>query len=315
MNGGDHGRLCYASNHALIHRPRCRDAQRMAVQTSFAKKMTGSEDCNDRFLALFGNDRELDLALLDVKNRVRNLSLREDNLILPVFGYCFPVAHLGEKLLGIKRGFNSLPHHKGSRFFFIRAALSPDKGRARRQDYSKFQRGVCIKLLTNFIASEGRNCNEMTCPLLFQRRFLAQALNRSCISKDRHDSGCARKAGRTSISMNIVPRSWLTQTLVDNQIRATSPTTSVNDAAWIPALWMDSSELSGTSSRPAVFLQEGSQVIPPPTFAPSISQSSRPAASGLVVCGRGRIDDHSHEVIALFGAKPEQFGDESSRLF
>jgi hypothetical protein len=47
----------------------------MAIQTSFAKKMTWSQDCNDCFLALLGNDGEFDLALLDVKNRVRDLSL------------------------------------------------------------------------------------------------------------------------------------------------------------------------------------------------------------------------------------------------
>jgi hypothetical protein len=47
----------------------------MAIQTSFAKKVTWSQDCNDRFLALLGNDSEFDLALPDVKNRVRDLSL------------------------------------------------------------------------------------------------------------------------------------------------------------------------------------------------------------------------------------------------
>ena len=36
----------------------------MAIETSFAKKMTWSQDCNHRFLALLGNDSELDLALL-----------------------------------------------------------------------------------------------------------------------------------------------------------------------------------------------------------------------------------------------------------
>src|SRR5260370_14862740 len=41
----------------------------MAIQTSFAKKMTWSQDCNHRFLALLGNDGEFDLALLDVKRR------------------------------------------------------------------------------------------------------------------------------------------------------------------------------------------------------------------------------------------------------
>ena len=65
----------YASNHAFIDRPCCCDAQRMAIQTSLAKKVTGSQDCNHRFLALLGNDGELDLALPDVKNRVRDLSL------------------------------------------------------------------------------------------------------------------------------------------------------------------------------------------------------------------------------------------------
>jgi hypothetical protein len=68
-----HAVLWQASS-ARCYFPR-RDAQRMAIQTRFTKKLTRSEDCNDRFLALLGNDRELDLALLDVKNRVRNLSL------------------------------------------------------------------------------------------------------------------------------------------------------------------------------------------------------------------------------------------------
>jgi hypothetical protein len=56
----------------------------MAIQTSFAKKMTGSHDGNHRLLALLGKDGELDPALLDVKDRVRNFSLGENNLILPV---------------------------------------------------------------------------------------------------------------------------------------------------------------------------------------------------------------------------------------
>src|SRR5436309_3521988 len=115
MNSGEHGRLLYASNHGFIHCSRCCDAQRMAIQTRFTKKLTRSEDCNDRFLALLGNDRELELAFLDVKNRVRDLSLRKNNLILPIFGYRFSLAHLGENFFGIKRGFNSLPH-KGSPF-------------------------------------------------------------------------------------------------------------------------------------------------------------------------------------------------------
>ena len=67
MNGGDHGRLFYGSNHAFIDPPCCCDPQRIAIQTSFAKKVVGSQDCDDCLLALLGNDGELDLALLDVK--------------------------------------------------------------------------------------------------------------------------------------------------------------------------------------------------------------------------------------------------------
>src|SRR5881394_1305993 len=118
----------------------------MAIQTSFAEKVTWSQDCNHRFLALLGNDGELDLALLDVKNRVRDLSLRKNNLILPIFGYRFSLAHLGEKFFGIKRGFNSLPH-KGSLFLLARASLSPDEGRARRGDYSDSTAQMKIRLV------------------------------------------------------------------------------------------------------------------------------------------------------------------------
>jgi hypothetical protein len=54
----------------------------MAVQTSFAQELTWSQNCNHRFLALLGNDGELDLAFLNVKNRVRDLSLRKNNLAI-----------------------------------------------------------------------------------------------------------------------------------------------------------------------------------------------------------------------------------------
>jgi hypothetical protein len=86
----------------------------MAIQTRFAKKLTRSEDCNDRFLALLGNDGERDLSLLDVINRVRDLSLRKDNLILPVFGYRFSLAHRGEEPFGIERELSFAFHSRPS---------------------------------------------------------------------------------------------------------------------------------------------------------------------------------------------------------
>jgi hypothetical protein len=63
-----------ASDHAIIiDRPRGCDTQGMAVQTSFAEKWPGPR-LRPPLLALLGNDGEFDLALLDVKNRVRNFS-------------------------------------------------------------------------------------------------------------------------------------------------------------------------------------------------------------------------------------------------
>ena len=54
----------------------------MAVQASFAKKVARSDDCNHRVLTLLGNDGELDLALLDVEDRVCDPSLRENDLVV-----------------------------------------------------------------------------------------------------------------------------------------------------------------------------------------------------------------------------------------
>src|ERR1700745_3728704 len=82
----------------------------MPIETPLAKKVTRFQNSNDCFLAPFGNDGELDLALLDVKNRVRNGTLRKNNLILLVFRYCFSIANLGEKYLGIECGLPALFH-------------------------------------------------------------------------------------------------------------------------------------------------------------------------------------------------------------
>jgi hypothetical protein len=54
------------------------------LDAAFAKKVTRSEDCNDRFLALLGKDGEFDLALLDVTNRVRDR--RETDVVAACIG-------------------------------------------------------------------------------------------------------------------------------------------------------------------------------------------------------------------------------------
>src|ERR1700741_1587911 len=82
----------------------------MPIETSLAKKVTRFHNSNDCFLAALGNDGELNLALLDVKNCVRNLTLRKNNLILVIFRYCFSLANLGEKYFGMESIIPALFH-------------------------------------------------------------------------------------------------------------------------------------------------------------------------------------------------------------
>src|SRR6202158_4491347 len=74
----------------------------MTVHASFAKELAGLQNCDHRFLALLGHDSKLDLASLNVKNRVRHFALLEHVLVLVKFEDRFPRAHLGEKRFGVK---------------------------------------------------------------------------------------------------------------------------------------------------------------------------------------------------------------------
>src|SRR6266536_5387670 len=56
-----------------------------------------SKDRNDCFFPLLGNNGYFDLALLDVENSIRRLSLREDSLILLVCGNGSAAVCCGEK--------------------------------------------------------------------------------------------------------------------------------------------------------------------------------------------------------------------------
>ena len=59
---------------------------------------------------MLGQDSELDPTFLNVKNRIGDLTLREDVLVLVKLKDVFSCAHLGEKCFGIKRVLNSLVH-------------------------------------------------------------------------------------------------------------------------------------------------------------------------------------------------------------
>src|SRR6476659_5840738 len=63
----------------------------------FAKEIVRTKNCNDRFLTLRGNDRDLDLAFLNVEHGIRGLVLREDNVVLLVLNDAPTLASFGEK--------------------------------------------------------------------------------------------------------------------------------------------------------------------------------------------------------------------------
>jgi len=78
---------------------------------------------------------------------------------------------------------------------------------------------------------------------------------------------------------------------------------------------MDRSKLFRTTSRPAVFTQKRRQFAPCPAFAPGVPQSSGPAALGLFLRGRGRVDDYPNRMCPVLLSEPEQLGNTSSHLF
>jgi hypothetical protein len=52
-----------------------RQAPRLAGQARLAKEIACSENRDDGFLSLLRNNRDLDLALLDVEDRIRRITL------------------------------------------------------------------------------------------------------------------------------------------------------------------------------------------------------------------------------------------------
>jgi hypothetical protein len=67
----------------------------MTIHATFAKEMARLQNRDDRFLALFGRDGELDLSALNVKHRFRDVALRKHGLILLEFNNRLAHAHPG----------------------------------------------------------------------------------------------------------------------------------------------------------------------------------------------------------------------------
>ena len=74
----------------------------LAREATLAEKVGRSQDSDDRFFAVLGNDGELDFALLNVKERIGGIALGENRLILTVGGDDSSFADLGQKGFGIE---------------------------------------------------------------------------------------------------------------------------------------------------------------------------------------------------------------------
>ena len=88
---------------ALFHRCAGRAAQLRSHQTAFAEELPLPENPDHSFLAVLGQDRNLDLAFPDEVDAVGDVSLAEYLLVLPVALDGFSRVDTAQKNLGVKR--------------------------------------------------------------------------------------------------------------------------------------------------------------------------------------------------------------------
>ena len=100
----DHRLAVDAHDRRLGRRRRGGHAQGLARETAFAKEVAGPEHGHDRRFSTFRDHRQQDLTFLEVKHRVRRISLGEDDLLLPVRGDRSSRAGLRQERLRIEPG-------------------------------------------------------------------------------------------------------------------------------------------------------------------------------------------------------------------
>ena len=102
-NGREHGALRDGSDQAVFHRVAGDGPQLHPFKTPFAEELPFAENPDDGFLAVLGQNRDLDLALLDEEDRVGGLTLAEDLLVFGISLDGLARAGLGQKKQGVER--------------------------------------------------------------------------------------------------------------------------------------------------------------------------------------------------------------------
>src|ERR1700730_11911599 len=102
MEHAHHGFFVEPHDYAFRHCCDCRQAPWLTRQTALAKEILLPMDCDDCFLPQVRKDGDLDLAVLNVKDSIRQISLREDGLILLISRYGPAPVHGGEKRFDVE---------------------------------------------------------------------------------------------------------------------------------------------------------------------------------------------------------------------
>jgi hypothetical protein len=87
-------------------------AKRLAGQASLAKEVLSSVQGNDCFLARFRPDADLDLAILNVKDSISAVALRENFLILAIGRNRPSAVHAAEEGIHVERLFFLFSHER-----------------------------------------------------------------------------------------------------------------------------------------------------------------------------------------------------------
>ena len=111
MKDANHLRFVEANHRRLGHGSGGREPQGLPNQAAFAEKVPLAQQGDHRFLSLLGGDDDLDSALHDVKDGVRDVSLRENDPLCPIRGHSSPTAHGPKEHVRIKRGACGFPCH------------------------------------------------------------------------------------------------------------------------------------------------------------------------------------------------------------
>src|SRR3990172_5213434 len=98
-----HYRLRNPHQSAICHRDRRCYPQRLTSEAPLAEETAATQNGDNRFLALFGCDRELYLASPEVEHGIRRLSLQEDGAVHTVFQNGFPARDSSEEGFPINR--------------------------------------------------------------------------------------------------------------------------------------------------------------------------------------------------------------------